>query len=355
MTAPLPARHEAAPVNGRRSLVSVVLTTYAADRLKDVEDALDSLQAQTYPNLEIIFVGESAPGVCEHVLSYARKREITNLKAVFNDGKPGLSAARNLGIQQARGEIIGFLDDDAIAYPDWAQEMATSLAEEDGPIAVTGPALPAWEDESMDWFPEEFFWIISCHAPASGRGPVRGVRNVWGVNMGFRREAFDRGCFDERLGGNMGAADGSKLGLLGEDTLFSMRVREETGRPLVYNPRLRVRHKVYAYRLNSRFVRRRAFWEGYTKAWLKRSHGRDGDAASVLATEYRLLRRIMLGFFPRAIAGLGREPGRSWRQLRLAVNALAHVALGYAAAAGGPLGDAVCRRYGRRPTDKKGD
>jgi len=339
---------EAGPAAGCRSLVSVVLTTYAADRLKDVEDALDSLQAQTYPNLEIIFVGENARSVCDHVVAYASERHMTNLKAVFNDGKPGLSAARNLGIRQAQGEIIAFLDDDAMAFPDWAQEMASSLAESDGPIAVTGPAFPAWEDESMDWFPEEFFWIISCHTPALEREPAHGVRNVWGVNMGFRREAFDRGCFDERLGGNMGAADGSKLGLLGEDTLFSIRVRQETGRPLIYNPRLRVQHKVYAYRLNSRFVQRRAFWEGYTKAWLKRRQARDGSAAGdVLATEYRLLRRIMLGFFPRVIAGFGREPGRSWRQLRLAVNALAHVALGYASALAGPLGNSFCRRYGR--------
>lgn len=339
---------EAGPAAGRRPLVSVVLTTYAADRLKDVEDALDSLQAQTYPNLEIIFVGENARSVCDHVVAYASERHMTNLKAVFNDGKPGLSAARNLGIRQAQGEIIAFLDDDAMAFPDWAQEMASSLAESDGPIAVTGPAFPAWEDESMDWFPEEFFWIISCHTPALEREPAHGVRNVWGVNMGFRKEAFERGCFDERLGGNMGAADGSKLGLLGEDTLFSIRVRQETGRPLVYNPRLRVEHKVYAYRLNSRFVQRRAFWEGYTKAWLKRRQGRDGSAAGdVLATEYRLLRRIMLGFFPRVITGFGREPGRSWRQLRLAVNALAHVALGYASALAGPLGNSFCRRYGR--------
>jgi glycosyltransferase involved in cell wall biosynthesis len=45
--------------------VSVVLTTYTADRLKDVEQVLDSLQAQTYPNLETavaVLNGESSGG-----------------------------------------------------------------------------------------------------------------------------------------------------------------------------------------------------------------------------------------------------------------------------------------------------
>ena len=335
-------------VNGRRPLLSVVITSYSTDRLKDVEEALDSLQAQTYANLEMIFVGENTRSVCDHVVAYARERAITNLTTLFNDGTPGLSAARNLGIERAQGEIIAFLDDDAVAFPDWAQEMADSLAADDGPIAVTGPAFPAWQHESMDWFPEEFFWIISCRVPSSERERTHEVRNVWGVNMGFRREAFDRGAFDERLGGNMGAADGSKLGLLGEDTLFSIRLGRETGRPLVYNPRLRVKHKVHAYRLNPRFVQRRAFWEGYTKAWLKRVSGRNGSAAGdVLAPEYKLLRRILLTFFPRVAAGLVREPARSRRQAWLAVNALTHVGLGYAAAISGRLGSAVCRRYQR--------
>jgi GT2 family glycosyltransferase len=329
-------------------LVSVIVTTYAEDRLKDVEQVLDSLQAQTYPNLEIIFVGENTRDLCDHVISYARKRGITNLRTVFNDGAPGLSPARNRGIERAGGGIIAFLDDDAVAFPDWAEEIVNCLASDDGPIAATGPVFPVWEDESMSWFPEEFFWIISCHTPGRlERDEVQAVRNVWGVNMGFRREAFRHGCFDERLGGNMGAADGSKLGLLGEDTLFSIRIRQATGRPLIYNPRLKVFHKVYAYRLKPRFVQRRAFWEGYTKAWLNRLHRRDGRfAANVLSAEYKLLRRIGLSFFPRLMLGFIRRPGRSWRQLCLALNALAHVALGYAAAVIGPLGRALCKRYG---------
>jgi glycosyltransferase involved in cell wall biosynthesis len=329
--------------------VSVIVTTYAVDRLKDVEHLLDSLQAQTYPNLEIIFVGERLRELCDHVISYAHRRGIRNLKAVFNDGQTGLSPARNVGIAHAKGEIIAFLDDDAIAFPDWAEEAVNSLTRDDGPIAVTGPAFPMWEDNSMSWLPEEFFWIISCSIPdLLEQDEARTVRNVWGVNMGFRREAFQRCSFDHRLGGNMGAADGSKLGLLGEDTLFSLRIRKETGRPISYNPRVKVFHRVYAYRFKPRFVRRRAFWEGYTKAWLKKLHRQDGGlAADDLATEYRLLRRIALGFFPRVMVGFAREPRRSWRQLCLAVDALGHVALGYASAFAGPLGRALCRRYGR--------
>ncbi len=348
MTTSVPTQGSAGSAVGQGPLVSIIVTTYAVDRLKDVEQMLESLQAQTYANLEIIFVGEKDKRLCEHVTAYARRRGINNVAAVFNEGPPGLSAARTLGITRARGEIIAFLDDDAVAFPDWAQEIVNCLANHDGPIAVTGPAFPAWEDESMSWFPEEFFWIISCRTPRQEHDEVQDIRNVWGVIMGFRREAFDSRSFDERLGGNMGAADGCKMGLLGEDTLFSVRVRQETGRSLIYSPRLRVYHKVYTYRFKPRFVRRRAFWEGYTKAWLKKLQRQNGGhTANVLATEYRLLRRIALSFFPRLVIGFLHEPRRSWQRLCLAVSALTHVALGYASALAGPLGQALCKRYGR--------
>ncbi|MDP2949605.1 MAG: glycosyltransferase [Chloroflexota bacterium] len=328
-------------------LLSVIVTSYRLDRLADIKELLDSLQTQTYTNLDVLFVGEGTRDLGREVAAYGRQRGLANLRVLFNDGPTGLAPARNLGIEHARGEIIAFLDDDAIALPDWAEETVKSFAADESVIGLTGPALPRWEGEAMEWFPTEFYWIISCSAWFDAEG-VRTVRNAWGMNMAFRREAFDHCSFDERLGGNMGAADGSKLGLLGEDTLFSMRIRRETGRPIIYNPRVKVFHRVYAYRFKPRFVRRRAFWEGYTKAWLRKLHRQDGGlAADDLATEYRLLRRIALGFFPRVMVGFAREPRRSWRQLCLAIDALGHVALGYASASAGPLGRALCRRYGR--------
>ena len=328
-------------------LLTVVITGYALDRLADIKELMDSLQAQTYTNLEIIFVGEGTRDLGREVAAHGQQRGLTNLRVLFNEGLAGLAPARNLGIAQARGEIIAFIDDDAIALPNWAGEAVKSFAADQSIIGLTGPAFPKWEGEAVEWFPPEFYWIISCSGWFDGHG-VRTVRNAWGMNMAFRREAFDHCSFDERLGGNMGAADGSKLGLLGEDTLFSTRIRAATGRPILYNPRVQVLHRVYGYRFKSRFVRRRAFWEGYTKAWLRKLQRQDGGlAGGDLATEYALLRRIALAFFPRLMLGFARAPRRSWWQLCLAADALGHLALGYVAGSLPVLGRALCRRYGQ--------
>jgi len=327
-------------------VVSIVVTTYTTDRLNDVCELLDTIRGQTYPHVETVFVGESRRELCDRVRDYVQANSMSNVKVIFNDGVKGLSGARNVGLGHAGGDIIAFVDDDVVLSPDWAEELVKTYASYSIAIGVTGAALPAWQGESMAWFPKEFYWIISCTDWLQSDG-VRPVRNAWGMNMSFRREAFHHCRFDEALGGNMGAIDGSKLGLLGEDTQISLKLRKATRRPIIYNPSVKVWHKVYGYRLRSRFIRRRAFWEGYTKAWLKRLY-RKGDLAAApdLATEYELMRRIMFGFFPSLLRDFVGDPVTTWRRFRLAADILFHVALGYASALLPVLGEAVRRRYG---------
>jgi len=78
------------------------------------------------------------------------------LKVILNDGKYGLSTARNVGIKHANGDIIVFVDDDVLLCPDWAEKMVEAY-KDNAIIGVTGPAFPLWEDASMAWFPKEFY------------------------------------------------------------------------------------------------------------------------------------------------------------------------------------------------------
>ena len=86
------------------------------DRLEDILELLDSVKAQAYPNLETIFVAECSKELFDRVKVYGEKQDIPNLKVVFNDGEQGASAARNLGIKHARGNIVAFIDD--VTYHD---------------------------------------------------------------------------------------------------------------------------------------------------------------------------------------------------------------------------------------------
>ena len=301
-----------------KPLLSIVITSYTMERLKDILELLHSVQSQTYPNMETIFVAERSSELHDRVKAYADEEGIPNVNVIFNGGEPGLSAARNLGIKHAKGSIIGFIDDDALPFPDWAEEMVKTY-EDDSIIGVTGPAFPLWEEESMAWFPEEFYWIISCTAWADW-SKLTEVRNVWGMNMSFKREAFEQyGLFKSEFGFHKGP--------MAEDNEFSLRVRAEAEKRIVYNPNIKLWHKVYKYRLSWRFIRERAYWIGRSRRMMRLYQ--DNREANLLDTEYQLLRRILIRLLPNILKGLITNPIVSWRRLWVTSIALSFVAIGY--------------------------
>jgi len=308
-----------------RPLLSIIITSYTIERLKDIFKLLDSIKAQTYDHNETILVIERSMELLDRIKQYAEEKAIPNVNVVFNHGEPGLSAARNLGIKEARGDIIAFIDDDALPFPDWAEEIVKTY-EDDSVIAATGPAVPLWEDEAMAWFPEEFYWIIGCTAwyvDSETKG-ITPVRNVWGMNMSFRREAFDlAGTFSSDIGGIQGQR------LHGEEVDLSLRVKRKTGKRIVYNSKVKVRHKTYKRRLSTRFIARNSYWIGYTRPMLKRIYPKTETDTDLLSTEYPLLKRILTRLFPEILKGFFKNPITAWCKLRVTVISLFFVTLGY--------------------------
>ena len=306
--------------------ISIITTCYTMDRFKDITELLDSIQEQSYNrNIETIVVAERSPELTENIRNYAQKKDYPNVVVLYNQGEWGLSSARNLGIKQASGEVLAFVDDDALLCPNWAEETAKAYAQDSSIVGLTGPILPLWEDESMAWFPREFYWIFSC-TYWEWTEPTE-VRNGYGTNISFKREAFNScGLFKASLGAKGGGESG-KHEPGGEETEFSLRVRRQTRKRIIYHPNIKVKHKVYRYRLSNSFIRKRAYWEGYTKAMFGRLY-RSNDEA-VLSTEHELLQRI----FSRLIAGSLKlffsQPKVALRQLWVTILVLACVATGY--------------------------
>lgn len=308
-------------------LLSVIITSYAKNRLPGVFNLLESLKAQTYPHLEVLFVGEREPELCEQVKDYADQQGMRSVIVLFNDGEPGLSAGRNAAIPRAKGEIIAFLDDDVVAFPDWAEMVVSTFAETDA-IGLTGPALPLWEDPGMAWFPEELYWIISCTA-WSGWNQVREVRNAWGMNMAFRREVFTNGL---RFSSRFGLCNSSRLNWIdppSEDVDFSLRAKERTGKKIIFCPKASVRHKVPRKRIGVKFVVQRSASVGFQRRMLKKFYPKASKNSKLLDQERQLLRRILTGLLPRISGHFFLNPWRAWKELRITLVSLLFVALGY--------------------------
>jgi glycosyltransferase involved in cell wall biosynthesis len=308
-------------------LVSIITTAYTLDRFKDVTGLLDSLNAQSYKNTETLVVAERLPELAESIKKYIAEKGYPNMRVLFNQGEWGSYPSRNLAVDEARGEIIAFVDDDAIPFPDWVERAVGVYSEDKSVVGVTGPILPLWRDKSMDWFPRELYWVFSC---TYRELPERTeVRNGFCTNLSFRREAFDRcGRFKSSLAGEgWGKSDWQQPAA--QETEFCLRVKRGTGQRIVYDPHVRVGHKVYGYRLSTGFLARRAYWEGYAKAMLNRWYHANDKEEAVLATEYELLRYILLKLGLRTVGRLFRRPATAWRRLWAVAVVLSGVAGGY--------------------------
>ena len=314
-----------------RPLVSIVITSYTLDRLGDILELLDSIAAQNYRNIETIFVAERSQELYGQIKHYTQEKGIPDAKVIFNDGIQGASAARNLGIKQASGDIIAFVDDDTLIFPNWAEEMVKTY-EEASIIGVTGPSFPLWQDESAaSWLPEEFYWIIGCTAWLEHNG-ISEVRNVWLQNASFRREAFElAGLIDVALGpqdSTLGFKGRErKEGVVSEEVELSLRVRKATGKRIVFNPDVRAKHRVYNERIKLGYIIRWAYWMGFSKHKLKKLYPQTDDEP--LGQEHQLLKRILTRLFPNILKTFFTSPATAWRKLRVTMTALIFVALGY--------------------------
>ena len=105
-------------------LVSVIMPTY--DRLPTLRNAIASVQAQTYGSWELIVIDDgSEDGTSEYVAGIGDER----VRLVTRPTNRGVSAARNAGLAQVRGELIAYLDSDNGWHPDFLTIMAGYLAD----------------------------------------------------------------------------------------------------------------------------------------------------------------------------------------------------------------------------------
>jgi len=136
------ARVAAAP------LVSVVMATHAGDDPHFLRTAVDSVRAQTYPNLELLIVADGA--LTEHTDAYLSRLPDHRVRLLRLARNGGPARARNAGIEAAAGEYIAIMDADDVCAPDslarqlefllatGSDVVGSSYVEIDGRDAIVG-------------------------------------------------------------------------------------------------------------------------------------------------------------------------------------------------------------------------
>ncbi|GAC1361944.1 MAG: hypothetical protein NVS2B12_04520 [Ktedonobacteraceae bacterium] len=276
---------------------SVVICAYTQERWQVLMSAIESVKQQTLQPKEIIIVIDHSPELLQQVLE-----SLKDVTVIENVRSRGLSGARNCGIEAATGEFIAFLDDDAVAAPDWLFLLQQQLSSSDV-LGVGGAIEPSWEHGKPAWFPEEFYWVVGC----TYRGlpeDIQPVRNLIGANMCLRREIFVAvGEFSSAIG-RVGTRP---VGC--EETELCIRAHKYwPERVFLYQAAARVSHFVPRRRSSWHYFCSRCYAEGLSKAVVAKlagaSAGLSSERSYTLKTlPLAVLRGIRDGFLHLDISG----------------------------------------------------
>jgi GT2 family glycosyltransferase len=273
--------------------VSVIICAFSDQRWDDLVAAYDAVRAQTRPAEQIVIVIDHNDRLLERAGTAFGAALVTE-----NAEEQGLSGARNTALAASEGEILLFLDDDAVPDPDWVQQMLEPLHDPEV-LGVGGWAVPRWAPVARPgWFPEPFLWVVGCSYLGLPTTTAE-IRNPLGCAMGFRRTAFDlAGDFSTTVG-RVGA---KPTGC--EETEFSIRVRQaKPGARIVLQPAARVTHHVTADRTRVRYFLSRCYHEGRSKALLSGTLGAQDSLASERAYVGSVLPLALLAGLRQSIRG----------------------------------------------------
>jgi GT2 family glycosyltransferase len=305
--------------------VSAVVCTH--NRSTYLRKALHSLTEQTLDRqrYEVLVVDNGSRDNTRQVVE--EFASVPNLRYIY-EPVLGLSRARNTGYQQARGTYIAYLDDDAVAAPQWLEKIVEVFETfQPAPGAVGGKSEPIWEAPRPAWLSDRFFGHLALIDWSDTPMVVDG-EDMWlaGCNIAFPRHLLVQvEGFREDLG-----RKGIQL-IAGEEVYLQQQVKA-LGYSLVYHPQVCVGHHVAPARLTQRYFRKHRYWMGVTQAGMVQRTAR-------LSSQRRAL--LLLGkvawLLPRlALVLVGRSPAdRFRRQCQM------YEGLGYIAGLSGMHAEAV--------------
>jgi glycosyltransferase involved in cell wall biosynthesis len=290
---------------------TVVICTH--NRAGVVERAIDaSLDQARAAGGEVLIVDNASTDGTPALLETLARRHHPVLRVV-HEPRLGLSAARNRGLVDARGEVAAFLDDDAVPRPGWLRALAAPY---DAPAVgcVGGPVRLRLPDPPPAWLSPALHPALSAFD--AGTAPKRlryGHEDYpYGANISFRvREARARGGFSTRLG-PLG-----RSALVHDETDLCYRL-DAAGAEIHYAPEAVVDHWVMPERLSPE--------------WFLRRSRLGGESAAIFVLRNRGLLRALWRIrwlYARHLLAVPHVPREPVDAARLVVECRRREALGY--------------------------
>ena len=298
--------------------ISVVLCTL--NRAAYLRTALQSLaeQAAPHPSFEVIVVDNGSTDETPQVAA-----EFARLLPLRHVVEPelGLCNARNTGWRESRARIVAYLDDDAVALPEWLSGVCDAFSRGPDVGVAGGPIHPIWLAPRPGWLTDLTARALTIVDWPGGPRCIDVVRAEWlaGANMAVPRAVLEAvGGFDPRL-------DRIGHNMLSNGDIHVQQMIVARGLTAVYEPRMAISHAVPPDRLTQRWFRRRYYWQGISDSVMyhvERSPSTAQCLRDAVGHAAHLLRS------PRRLRALARraDDARTFEEQCMALVQLGHIA-----------------------------
>ncbi|MEO0969508.1 MAG: glycosyltransferase [Cyanobacteria bacterium J06639_18] len=264
--------------------ISAIICTHNRDTYLGA--AIDSLLAQNFAaSFEVVVVDNKSSDRTREVVE--RRLSDPRLKYIY-EPQIGLSVARNTGAKVSCGEILAYLDDDAVASESWLQ-ILYSAYEQNPKLAIAGGKV------TLLWPPgkQAPVWLSASLAGNLGAYDL-GESTVYINNPGLTPRGLNysiRRCFLDEIGGfdpNLGRVGKN---LLSNEELQMTELALSKGWEVAYLPDALVAHNVSEERIKRSWFFRRGWWQGISECYREQLAGTVGIGQLLRGSE-RFLRGL---------------------------------------------------------------
>jgi glycosyltransferase involved in cell wall biosynthesis len=245
--------------------ISVVICTH--NRGRYLGQAIDSLLQQEFNDFEILVVDNASTDNTKEVV----ESRLPNSKLrYYYEAELGLNNARNAGVRETKADIIAYLDDDAIAIPQWLSEIYAPFMNNEKLGVVGGKIDLLWSEGSV-----KPSWLSTGMAMNLGAYDL-GDQMIYiddpgltprGLNYAIRRKVYEQvGGFDPKL-------DRSGKNLLSNGDLYMTELVLKNGWQVAYLPTALVQHQVFPERTKFNWFVNRSWWQGVSEYYRQQVSG----------------------------------------------------------------------------------
>jgi glycosyltransferase involved in cell wall biosynthesis len=293
--------------------LSIVICSY--NRASYISDALDSLYTQTagLNAFEAIIVDNNSTDNTAEVFSQWRAAHTNGSFTYITETNQGASFARNTGAAVAKGQWLCFMDDDAVATPNYVENILKHIETKPDAVGFGGriipkyiPSEPKWMSYYVSSLVGNFDYAPTACAFENGKYPLES-------NMIVRKDVYDRiGGFNTALPGVVGTL---RIGGEGKELFYKILA---LGYTIYYDPAICVHHVVEVKKLTSEYMYRVASGIGRGEKTRTKAISQGAYFKKIIEYLFKLGASVVLGL-KYTFQG---NPAKAWPVIQFRMDAL---------------------------------